>query len=372
MNHIFNTWEILNQTKFHYEVSGERYNNNVKAFRRASELKQNMKFCVDFDFIMNPSKYKWHIEPPNSISYYMQLRAKDIADRYNKITLWYSGGTDSHSIAKAFTDLQIPVHFIFWQCEDYGKNYINQWETIVKHDFIKFFNDVNKNKTLCTFEKGFQTLPSEKTFEKILGEGNLTGNINVYSSLWSIPSHYDYTNSINKKDNDCSIAGLEKPGLRIVNNWWHHSLMDKRLTTFVPDPNTNVLWFFLSDEVPELHIKITWLRIKAMENIAKREKFILNDRVVCRMQDPKNKYFREINEKSGYFAISDQLSRPGNTIHCDPIMYDTMGFIVGKESTKAGLTLFPKCIEYLKTYESIDAIATPLIPIKPVEFVEFK
>ncbi len=111
--------EHENQNFFHYEVDGTTLKTNIEAFRalktaRLKNPRAKPKFILDFDFLKNPDKNLWQTEPPESLSFYMDKHAVLLSEKFNKIILFYSGGTDSHPIAGTFARCGIPVELLWW------------------------------------------------------------------------------------------------------------------------------------------------------------------------------------------------------------------------------------------------------------------
>ena len=63
--------------KFHfYEVGDKRFTRNVDAFSYLSSMKTQgadikIRFFINFDFLINHSRYYWREEPSMPLTYYM-------------------------------------------------------------------------------------------------------------------------------------------------------------------------------------------------------------------------------------------------------------------------------------------------------------
>ena len=84
----------------------------------------------------------------------------------------------------------------------------------------------------------------------------------------------------------------------------------------------------MTDLVPELHIKLTWLRLKAIETVLKRYNLPVTDMQVSVMQRPTSKYYKEINDLSQQVALNDWLGQPGNKPNSQ--LPSTIGFDANK------------------------------------------
>ena len=189
------------------------------------------------------------------------------------------------------------------------------------------------------------------------------------------------------KDTACAVAGIEKPFIRLRQGWWFHSLGDGTLT-YLPDESTNLVWFYITDLVPELHVICSWLKMKAIENILKRENLPFTDTQVMNMQDEASPYYKEINDASGMIPLNRRLSLC-QTNAIDSLFskyYDASGEVCGEIYSTLKKERFPGIEDFwesvvVPTVESkyinlsaktVAIIHTPLIPLKRVSGAENK
>ena len=88
------------------------------------------------------------------------------------------------------------------------------------------------------------------------------------------------------------------------------------------------IWFYITDLVPELHIKLTWLRLKAIETVLKRYNLPVTNQQISVMQRPTSKYYKEINDLNEQIALNDWLGFPGNKPNTK--LPSTIGFAANK------------------------------------------
>ena len=300
--------------KFHYyDVGGKKFTRNVDAFRYLTYMNNThganlkIRFFINFDFLINHSKYEWQKEPPKPLTYYMDKHLLLLRERYKNFFVWYSGGTDSHPMLQSFARLQVPAQVVWWRAPEYAPIRVVEWDKLIFPDFITYMKEANKERHLFDYYIVDQCLPTEKTIERFMND--FSGTYETHKNMWNFPGEYTnykggrpQTSSL--KESDCTVGGYEKPWLIIRKGWWCHSLADFSIT-YCPDTQTDFIWFYITDLVPELHIKLTWLRLKAIETVLKRYNLPVTDMQISVMQRPTSKYYKEINDLSQQVALND-------------------------------------------------------------------
>jgi len=325
----------LDNKFFHYEVGDKKFHNNISAFQFLTELRRKthstdakVKFVLDFDFMKNPKKYNWQTEPKESFSYYMEKTAMMLYEKHKNIMLGYSGGTDSHPIAKTFAKLGIPIHLFFWDLYPNGmlpptNIRKKEWDYILKPNLIEWLKVNDKNKIMSINEVSFRGI--DYNLEHFFSDNQFVGNYDLVTSCgsWNFPSSKILANGNKNKYNEieCSISGYEKPWIVLHDGWWCHTISDRVVaqspltSPFSSAFNDNYYWFYINDLVPELHIKITWNRIKVIEEIIVRDNLPLTNQQISEMQISTSKYYKEINDKTNYISLVESISLPGYKAH---------------------------------------------------------
>jgi hypothetical protein len=306
--------------KFHcYEVEGKKFTRNVDAFGYLKYIKTRgidakIRFVLNFDFLINHSRYKWQEEPSMSLTFYMDKHILLLREKYKNFFVWYSGGTDSHPMIETFARLKVPAQVVWWNAPEYSYIRKLEWDYLIASDFVRYMKETNKESHLFDYHIVDQHLSSEKEIERFMSD--FSGPYDQQREMYNFPSHY--TNHKGGKpqtqflrESECTVAGYDKPWLVIRKGWWCHSIGDF-IITYCPDTATDFIWFYITDLVPELHIKLTWLRLKALETLLKRDNLPFTNEQISRMQRPWNKYYKEINDLSQQIALNDWLGLPGN------------------------------------------------------------
>ena len=135
----------------------------------------------------------------------------------------------------------------------------------------------------------------------------------------------------------------------------------------------------MTDLVPELHIKLTWLRLKAIETVLKRYNLPVTDGQISVMQRPTSKYYKEINDLSQQVALNDWLGFPGNKPNSQ--LPSTIGFAANKTNVIMRNKLYRSVEDFwhqeivpsiedrflIQQHQRILPVHTPLIKLKKVQ-----
>lgn len=308
------TTPLTNKRKF--VVGTKHFNNNVSALQYFSKNpKEKIYFDPGYDFINN--YMLWRVEPPKSIYFYHRQHAKYIASQYDEIFLMYSGGTDSHTMLTAFLDeeiknVKIISHNNGPQHELYKNHVINELFSKYKHKLEKLNYKVD---TLGFYKK--HGVSSYETYDDALKNGNF-GDFEL--NIGTLFHWFDYLSEgcpivckQKKKSKKCIVVGREKPNLTLVDNnktwaWQIQSSYSGDIYGKVLDDNIDLIDFYFSDAIPEIQIKLSWLKKNVLEKIILIENLPLTNDVINSLQSNASNYYTVINSAMGYAALNDYLS----------------------------------------------------------------
>jgi len=236
---------------------GFKFTNRFQAAHYAGTNKLNMHFNMYEDAF---DKCDWTKEPNASWDHLLDIRAQQIAAKKKPIVLNFSGGTDSYTIYKVFERNKIPIDVIYTRPR----------------------TDVDKS---LAWEKVFSFLNNEiyDKSTKIIIRDNLSEiHNNGYSHpdwIWdyggrcqfSVMSMGDaesnmYVAKILGTDNFTSIIGLEKPRLFIDPTGIYSYQDDENYASRVMSNNA-IDCFYISPDLPELHIKQSYLLLKYLKSL---------------------------------------------------------------------------------------------------------
>lgn len=286
----------------YYQVGDKKFANNVEALREFTVNSANgLELKFDFKFTNNPQL--WLTEPPLSVYDYMDQHAQIINYKYNRINIRYSGGTDSQTMLDSFLREGVPV-YIQHIVTDEMSTMSRQLYDVVKKDFSK----VAKNPLIKQFDVRDHRGLSQLEFERGLlnFRGHLHSQMANTSFYWDMCSDHTTINDV--YESDVLLSGKEKPRLCIKDGWWHWEALDAKYgeSLFELDRGKH-LWFFMSDDVPELQIKMTWNKIKYIESLARRLDVKIDFDWLDIVQGTNSPYYEQVNESMGYKGLNGIL-----------------------------------------------------------------
>ncbi len=303
---------------FYFLANGTKFYNNVNAYAEASKRRDSrVEFVLDYDIYRNPGA--WRAEPLLESKDYFRKHARILAEKYDDITIHYSGGTDSHTILDAFIDA--------------GVRNVKLWyrTSLGMEDFaprIKLFNRTREELSKKYGEKlkqlnytmiGMDTqdvFSTGSTAEWRLALENFVGDYDrsILNCTESIKHYHTKHKNVKRiKSNACMVWGLEKPYVVLVKGTWYWVTFSNKWFHYdTPSSKEyDTVFFFFNDEVPELPVKLTWLKIEAIEKIIKTHgniKFSEAEILAKRSQDTDSDYYTFINESMGYKGLDRVLN----------------------------------------------------------------
>lgn len=322
-----------------FVVGNRRFDNNVDALQYFSKHpKEPLYFDMGYSFIHN--ERLWTIEPPKDIKEYLQEHAKHISSIYDNIIIYYSGGTDSHTMLSAFFDAGIPnVKLIINDnYREEASKYNPKNESTVSLNnhvgselFAKFgekMNALNYSIESLTFYPKIKPC-SYYDYYNILKDrkfGDFETNLRTHF-LWldqasSSAPVVCKKNSANKKT--CVIVGREKPRVTLLKNgfwaWQVNSAFTHDIYGKLDDDNADLIDFYFSDAVPEIQIKLTWEKIKILEKIIKINQLPFTTNTIEKLQSTLSEHYTTINAAMGYTALNQYLFSNNNKKELESIV----------------------------------------------------
>ena len=306
---------MFDDLKYYFTVGDKKYYSDMDALRNSNGAEVN--FQLNYNFIKNGN---WKKRPTESIYDLFDTHTKIIYEKYEQIILMYSGGTDSHTILESFIRCGIRDVIIYESSFVEQKQVKERWN--ITQDMLKSlsrykqtFKDLNYKVLSAGAGEDFsvQDVPN-RGITKVIDETMPQKLIDIshHGSYHRLTNNANDKLRINTKRKTAVVWGFSKPSLRIFNNQWHwyttssDFLIGKVLTTEDYDD----VYFFITDEVPNLHIKLTWLKIEVIESILKtsyRNDMSMSDRVVM-LQINQSPFYENINESMGYRALNKFLN----------------------------------------------------------------
>jgi cobalamin biosynthesis Co2+ chelatase CbiK len=312
------------QNKLLYKSNEKIFYNSLDALTEASKTGKSVEFFLDFAFISNTAL--WQSEPTDHIHKYLEKHALILANKYDQIIIQYSGGTDSQTILDAFIRAGVKNVILWNRYSDDNKN------SKIRFDLQKSTHNSLKQKYSSIIKElnysvfGLEDIylikhGDEKDWEKTIDNFSGDWNRMISSPLPELRAYHNkHTNIFKNHKNSCVVWGLEKPNLVLDNNWWCWQTNSSNwFSASLPTQNQfDNVFFFVTDDVPEIQIKLSWLKIKKLEQIIQSNNYVTTNKVIENLQSFTNKNYTQINESMGYKALNSALNsnmtKPGGLV----------------------------------------------------------
>lgn len=239
-----------------YSVNNISFSNGLAAFDYAAQNCPHDSVRFKFDDRFWESQ-DWTKEPEPAFSVLLDQRAQQLREKYGYLIFYFSGGTDSYLMWEVFRRNQIRIDEIVVVVSNTGtifdspgsidvvtwlfKNHYDPHTKITPIPKISgnMANDFYENKTSLEKTYSNQPFPVHSNAQWI------------YQQL--LNNHYHQNPGI--------VIGVEKPLLIFQSNNWFVSHNDKIYRLHLPKTD-QVEWFYVSKDLPELHIKQCHLLLK--------------------------------------------------------------------------------------------------------------
>ena len=236
--------EQLTTQSVGYYVDNQVFYNPFLAFLHAAHNTPNesVKFsCYDSAF----KTIDWTVEPIESIRDLVDARTKQLAQRYDKIILAFSGGTDSITVYNSFVRQNIFIDEIIISYSSYTNAH-----PIANADWL-LKNHPDKNTRITVLNRNDPQYYTKFKNENWVLENS--GNLGYFNL--SAPGAYFYRHCVDSWGNTnwAMIIGYEKPNIIRENNKWLAVHLDKVIKPSLSYPNLE--YFFLTPDFPKLHLK---------------------------------------------------------------------------------------------------------------------
>jgi hypothetical protein len=259
-----------NKDKFGFYTVG-----NYKTYSKLEAIEYSAKIATPVEWNFNReyfSQFDWTQEPPGSLEFWYEQRARQIREQYDYIVIWYSGGADSHNVLMSFVTNNIFVDEIaqFHNLSgDHGnkKNYLNEEVFFASAPFSQqliennpvYQNTKHRLVDLTDLQLDLLTRDNNKWdyFYKVAS--NPSPNALARSYMREMVP--DYQDLINQGKSVCFIFGAEKPGIEFDDNNWYTAFYDT--ISWAVSPRSQMLnrpWehdelFYWSSDLPQIAIK---------------------------------------------------------------------------------------------------------------------
>lgn len=236
--------DALTTTSVGYQVDGKTFYNPFLAFLHGAHNtpNENPKFiCYDSVF----KDLDWTDEPAETVRELIDARTRQLAQKYEKIIISFSGGTDSVTVYNSFVRQNIFIDELIISYSPYTNAHpVENANWLIK-------NHPDKNTRITVLNRNDPQYYSKFNNESWVLENS--GNLGYFNL--SAPGAYFYRHCVDSWGNTnwAMIIGYEKPNIIRENNKWHAVHLDKVIKPSLS--YTNLEYFFLTPDFPKLHLK---------------------------------------------------------------------------------------------------------------------
>lgn len=240
-----------------FRVGARSTQSKIEALVWANQDPAQVVFDFNDSFWKNQS---WTTEPTETWQELCTQRALQIREQNKKVIMWFSGGYDSLTMAWAFVWAKTYVDEIIIYDKNWYNEGDNDYATELAYEFKqKYWPNVIINNIVITHEltNQFYKQHGDDWIYSSWFRSEFTKNSRIHAIN-------NKTSLLKELDNPGTIMidGFDKPRLDIFDGNWYQRMTDVQVRWFVDSPITG---FFISNQLPALQIKQSWLMIKFFE-----------------------------------------------------------------------------------------------------------
>jgi hypothetical protein len=256
-----NKIQVNHHNDSYYIVDGQKTYSKTHAMELGNGDISKVKFKWMEDTWENSI---WHIEPQQTWQELVKIRCEQIRERYPYVSLWYSGGYDSHTILKTFVDNNILLDEIV--IIDRNTLYSDpEYKFAIHHaNIIKknYFPNIKINVIPVTHTNilNFYRNMGDEWIYHIGSTLRFTKTTKFYLTNY----HESIIQNLHRYDTRADIMGHEKAKVYLNDNKWYCFFVDENLSDTVGSKQES---FYMSEDFPQLFIKQAWNVCKWFESL---------------------------------------------------------------------------------------------------------
>jgi hypothetical protein len=203
-----------------YQVNNETCNNLYLALHKSWKTGKDIKFyCYDYEF----DQHDWSVEPIESMDFLMATHAHNLRQRYERLILLWSGGTDSHTIYNVFKENRIHLDEIIIKADT------TEGSIFPEENHIWLRNNHWDPTTIITRYDNHDMFIREKDIPDEDWVWRDKGDLLKYGNTSSGDGVRFLCEKNHAGTRYCAIGGYEKPRLVYRAGRWYHRQMDQPL-----------------------------------------------------------------------------------------------------------------------------------------------
>jgi len=271
----------------HWVVGDKHIYNQLEAWQEIGESKREFRFYFH-DHVYD--RYDWSKEPTQTWDNLVHQRCLQLRQKYRKLSLWYSGGRDSHHVLMSFARHKIPIDEILllhWTMNPIRSAEYYDWQLPLANRY----KEINPQVKITTVEVG------SKQYERYYGWMTPDKKYFVDDGLFQ-PSDFEWftVNLCNISDSSTGvIVALEKPYLYLSAGKIYHRFIDKIIEEYRGSISEFEM-FYYAPEMPELYIKQCHMLANYIkQNYPNKDQGFFNEFI----ENPHGHYYSEFNTACG-------------------------------------------------------------------------
>jgi len=245
----------------YYEVNDEIFTNKILALRAGTEKNSQVfwKWHKEYDSI------PWHQPSPYSLDEIYRRRAQQLRDRYDHITLSFSGGSDSFNVLNSFikNNIHLDEVFVRWPksateklykpnyLDTSTKNILSEWDLTI-YPILKYLEQHHPTIRI-TVEDVSTSIIDRKFTDNDLAYVAENVNPGVWGKF-NATSKNELTLT-DKGRRTCLVMGLEKPHICKIDNKIYCYFIDFGANNHPRNSDSRIIeLFYWTPDMPE----VTW------------------------------------------------------------------------------------------------------------------
>ena len=242
----------------YYKVGAEIFDHKISALLRATETRTRPTWHFHDDVY---NGLNWEEDLPISLPQIYQQRAKQLREKYDYITISFSGGSDSWTVVNAFisSNTYIDEIFVRWPVAATQKhqvnandtsavNVISEWELAIVPS-LKKIRDLIPNTKITIHDWSNEILTSEVTDKDWMLTQDL---LNAGSFIKFQAISKGEQQAIDKGLKTAIVFGIDKPQLWAKDGNIYCYFLDKLVNTHAYGENRVSELFYWTPDFPEI------------------------------------------------------------------------------------------------------------------------
>lgn len=286
---------------YHYIVGDQRTSSKNQALLWAhGDVSRIHFYCLEHVW----DEANWQHEPTEPIQELCENRCKQLRQQYDWICLWLSGGYDSQTVLQSFINAGARVDEIAYMDRlDYYQDPEVPYILAAANHYKQ-----HHNPNVKIFQAPIDYKYTKKVYDSLGEEWLLEPGWCHRPSKSIAPFIQRFSDDVVRQrlttaGRRADIYGKEKPKLDLYDNKWYMSVNDLTVGDSI---GADIVEFYTTKDMPELHVKQCYLAIRFFESLPE-----CSHDLVHRVQSNDKEYYQRWNLSLGRKLIHCDVSQHG-------------------------------------------------------------